>query len=142
MSINGHAKRTIQVLEGLGYEFARFHEGKREYIHPNAPDKPIRVHGGISEVAAKRLRNAATEVAGYGVAGERIPASIKDNARVKRQNAKAEERGRLEREARDREPFERAAADRRARMDEAIRIEAALRRRRDIEELMMPGRTA
>lgn len=142
MSINGHAKRTIEVLEGLGFEFEGYHEGKRTYRHPIAPDKPIRVHGGISEVAARKLRNAATEIAGYGIAGERIPASIKDNARVKRQDAKAKDRARVEREARDREPFERAATERKARIEDSQRLAAADRRRREIEALMRPGRIA
>ena len=139
MSINGHAKRTIQALEGLGFEFVRYYEGKREYVHPNAPDRPIRVHGGISEVAAKHLRNAASEIAGYSTAGERIPTNLKANARVKRQSAKAKELARIEREAKEREPFERAAEERKARMEESQRIVVAQRRMREIAELMQPG---
>ena len=142
MSINGHAKRTIQVLEGLGFEYVRFYEGKREYVHANAPDRPIRVPAGISEVAAKKLRNAASEIAGYSVAGERIPTHIRATARIKRQQAKLAEQARLEREAKAREPFERAAADRRARIDEEVRVNRADARRQEILDLMRPGRSA
>lgn len=139
MSMNGHARRTIDVLEGLGFEYVRYYEGKREYVHPNDPTKPIRIPGGISDMAARRLRNLASEVAGYSAAGERTPGSVRDNAKIKRLAAKERSAAKEAAEARARAPFERAAEDRAARLATEREVNRSEARRREMVDLMMPG---
>ena len=139
MSMNGNAKRLINTLEGLGFTLDGFDNGKRVYRHPNAPDKVLKVYGGIDDRTARKLGNAGAEIAGYSIAGESIPASISETARVKRQQSRAKAAAESERRTRELAPFQ-AAADRRAeRLRESALIVKSDRRRREILDLMRPG---
>lgn len=91
MSMNGHAKRTIQTLEALGFERDddASSRGVNAYRHPNDPDAILKVFSGLSEIAAKKLRNRADQILGMATAGERIPASIGENARIRRAEERA-----------------------------------------------------
>lgn len=143
MSMNGNARRTIDVLETLDFQLDEdaSSRGVRVYWHTNAPDRRIKVFSGISEIAAIKARNLASEIAGLSAAGEHIPASIRENARIKRTEAKATRRAQSERHNRELEPFQQAADERARRAALARQIEADEQRRREIEQLMMPGRS-
>lgn len=140
--MNGHAKRTIQTLEAL--DFQRDEDassrGVYVYFHANDPDAKVKVFAGLSEIAAKKIRNRADQIVGLASAGEAIPASIRENARIRRQNERAEERARRERHQRELAPFQAAADRRAAHIRDTQAIARAERHRREIEDLMRPGR--
>ena len=89
--MNGHAKRTIDTLIALDFQLDEDHSTRnfRTYWHANDPTRRVKVFGSISEVAARKVRNLAGEIAGMSSAGERIPASVAANARIKRQEERA-----------------------------------------------------
>lgn len=138
MSMNGHAKRTIQTLEALDFQLDEDATGRgvRVYWHPNDPDARLKVFSGLSEIAAKKLRNRADQIVGMSTAGERIPASIRENARIRKQVERAEAKARAEREAKEREPFQAMADDRARRVEFERRVNAERRRQRELRELM------
>lgn len=134
MSMNGHAKRTIQTLEALGFERDddASSRGVNAYRHPNDPDAVLKVFSGLSEIAAKKLRNRADRILGMATAGERIPASIGENARIRRAEERAAASAKATRETKAREEYQRAA-DQRAEEREKRRRMA----RRDAEQRAM-----
>lgn len=142
MSMNGHAKRTIECLLALGFnhddEASR--TGVYVYRHPNAPDQVLRVFSGISEMAAKKVRIKAADLAGMSSAGEAAPKSVAMNARIKRQEQGRKKAAEVERHNRELAPFQAQADERARRLREADAIERQERHRRDMASLMMPGR--
>ena len=142
MSMNGHAKRTIQTLEALDFRLDEesSSRGVRVYFHPIDPERRIKVFAGLSEIAAKKARNLASEIIGMASAGERVPSSLGELARIKRQDEKAKARAVAEREARRREPFQRRADHEAARRADAVREAERIRHEREIRDLMKPGR--
>lgn len=140
MAMNGHAKRTIQVLEALDFQRDEDASSRGVYVytHANDPEARLKVFSGLSEIAAKKIRNRADQIVGLSSAGEAIPASIAATARIRKAEERAKQRADRERHQRQLEPFQ-AAADRRAvRLREAQRIEQAENHRRSIERLMRP----
>jgi len=145
MSENGHCKRTRQTLEALDFRLDEdlSHRGVWVYWHPNSPDQRVKVFGSLSEIAAKKVRNRADEIVGMSSAGERIPANVRKNARIKRQSARMAEQAKREREAREREPIQRAA-DHQAELQRIAREQAQQiiqrqRHDRELRDLMSPG---
>ena len=141
MSMNGHCKRTLDTLHALGFRLDedRSTREHRIYFHPSAPDRVVKVWNGISDVAARKVRILAADIAGLSSSGEKVPTSIAETARMKRRDARAaKEASRLATE-KARAPFQRmadaAASQRRAAMAAAC----AFDREREIASLMMPG---
>ncbi len=143
MSMNGNARRTIDVLRTLDFQLDEdaSSRGVRVYWHTNAPDRRIKVFSGISEIAAIKARNLASELAGMSSAGEHVPASIRENARIKRAEAKSKRQAEAARHAAELAPFQQAADERAKRAALARQIEADEQHRREVEQLMMPGRS-
>lgn len=139
--MNGHAKRTIDTLRALDFQFDEdaSSRGVSVYYHANAPERRVKVFAGISEIAAKKVRNLAGEIAGLSSAGERIPTSIAENARIKRQSERAKKAAEAERLNRQREPFQRRADAEAARRRAAVEAAEQYSRERELRELMAPG---
>ena len=78
MSMNGNARRTIDTLVALDFRLDddASRPGVRVYWHPNDPTRRVKVFNGISDIAAKKVRNLASEIAGLSSVGERIPSSV------------------------------------------------------------------
>lgn len=141
MSANGHAKRTIQTLEALGFERDddASSRGVNAYRHPNTPDAVLKVFSGLSEIAAKKLRNRADQILGMASAGERIPASIGENARIRRAEERAAASAKATRDTKAREEYQRAADQRAEERDACRRLERLDAGQRAIRDLMRPG---
>ena len=85
------------------------------------------------------MRNLASEVAGLSSAGERIPASIGETARIKKENERAKKIIETARANRAREEYQRKAdAAKTARAAAQAEAERIARHRR-IAALMQPG---
>lgn len=139
--MNGHAKRTIDTLIALDFQLDEDHSTRnfRTYWHANDPTRLVKVFGSISEVAARKVRNLAGEIAGMSSAGERIPASVAANARIKRQEERAKRDAEAARLNREREEYQRRADADAARRAEAYAEAERLAHRRSIASLMQPG---
>lgn len=141
MSMNGHAKQTKSTLEALDFHLDEdaSSRGVWVYWHPNDPSRRVKVFAGMSDIAGRKVRNLAGEIAGMSSAGERIPASIGENAKIHRQSERAAAQAKRAAEAAQREPYQcRADADVAARA-RAAEIAARERREREIRDLMRPG---
>ena len=136
--MNGHTKRTIQTLEALGFNLDEelSHKGVWVYCHPNAPDMHVKVFSGLSEIAAKKVRNRADQIIGLSHAGERIPESIAENARIKRREERSKRDADAAHRARELAPFQVAADERAARLKQAAAIERQERHDAAIQRLM------
>ena len=141
MSMNGNARRTIDTLVALDFRLDddASNPGVRVYWHPNDPTRCVKVFSGISDIAAKKVRNLASEIAGLSSAGERIPASIGETARIKKENERAKKIIETARANRAREEYQRKAdAAKTARAAAQAEAERIARHRR-IAALMQPG---
>lgn len=132
--MNGHAKRAIKMLEALDFRIdeERTSKGERYYWHPNQPDQSVKVYAGLSEAASKAIQQKANRIADTGWPGPAIPTSVKERARVKKQDAKRHEAA--EREARRKRA---EVAEERYKRNQRLR--AADDRMREIQSLMQPG---
>lgn len=132
--MNGHAKRAIKMLEALDFRVdgERSSKGEKYYWHPNQPDQSVKVYAGLSEAASKAVQQKANKIADTGWSGPAMPSSIKERARVKKQDEQRQKNAELE--AR-RERARRAEAEYNRR--EKVRL--ADRRVREISSLMQPG---
>ena len=141
MSMNGNARRTIDTLVALDFRLDddASSPGVRVYWHPNDPARRVKVFSGISDIAAKKVRNLASEIAGLSSAGERIPASIGETALIKKENERAKKIIETARANRAREEYQRKAdAAKTARAAAQAEAERIARHRR-IAALMQPG---
>lgn len=142
MSMNGHAKRTIDALQALDFrkDEDASHQGVYVYWHPNAPEVKLRVFSGISDVAAAKVRIKAADIAGLSRAGESVPRTVGESARIKRAKARQGRAAAAERAAKELAPFQIVADERARLLANERRISQAEAHRRAIESLMRPGR--
>ena len=132
--MNGHAKRAIKMLEALDFRIddERSIKGERYYWHPNQPDQRLKVYAGLSEAASKAIQQKANKIADTGWSGPAIPTSVKERARIKKQDTKR-------REAAEREARRKRAEAAEERYQRNQRLRAADDRMREIQSLMQPG---
>ena len=142
MSMNGNARRTIDTLIALDFRLDEdaSSRGLHVYWHVNDPTRRVKVFSGISDIAAKKARNLAGEIAGMSTAGEAIPSSIGQIARIKKENERAKKIIEAARVNREREEFQRKADAAKAERERIAREERRAAHYRQIQSLMMPGR--
>ena len=142
MSMNGNARRTIDTLIALDFRLDEdaSSKGLHVYYHTNDPGRRVKVFSGISDVAAKKARNLAGEIAGMSSVGESIPASIGHVARIKKENDRAKKAIADARVNREREEFQRKADAAKMERERAALEEQKAAYYRKIERLMgAPG---
>lgn len=139
--MNSHAKRTVQTLEALGFDLDEdaSTKGVRVYSHANDPTAKVKVFAGLSEIAAKKIRNRADQIIGLASAGERIPESLREHARIRQAADKAKRETLTRRENAERAKFQDAADRDAATREHEKLVEQREREVRNLRNLMMPG---
>lgn len=137
--MNGHCRRAIQTLDALGFTREDRANGKAVWTHANAPEVELKTWAGMAELASRAVIDKARQVAGLSTSGHQTTATLRETARIKRQDAKRKEAAKAGREAAERARYEAAAQQRKAEREAARDLERAAARRREIARLMMPG---
>lgn len=137
MKLNHHARELKNTLEALDFRYDERESQRRGggmyFNHFAEPEQYIKVFGHLTPMAARTAMDKARQIAGLAVVGKKPSAALKDAAREKRDNEKAERARRL------------TALDKRADEVGAVRATEAARRKRESElrsiaSLMQPGR--
>lgn len=134
--MNNRIKRLRRDLEGLGFEYDHDASSERRgvaaYRHANDPDQVLRISQHMSDSGCTAVWKKAQQIAGLSTSGSTSPASIKERARITREQEKAERV-----KAAVAANMRAAEAERRRRAQD--NAERAERNRRSIEDLMQPG---
>lgn len=73
--MKGHVKRTLEVLEALGFTRSDDPFGRRKwsFTHASSPDEPLKVWEGQSEAACIAVQQKAHTIAETGSSGPKMP---------------------------------------------------------------------
>ena len=73
--MKGHVKRTLEVLEALGFTRSDDPFGRRKwsFTHAFSPDEPLKVWEGQSEAACIAVQQKAHTIAETGSSGPKMP---------------------------------------------------------------------
>ena len=139
--MNGHAKRAKETIEALGftYDSDASKYGKSVYRHVNSPEEVVKVWGGMAEGAARAATEKAKQIAGLSTAGPKTTATLREVARIKRQDAKAKKLVQEAREARERAEIEAALLAKKAERERAALLRERERETSAVASLMQPG---
>ena len=76
--MKGHVKRTLEVLEALGFTRDDDPFGRRKWAfrHAFSPDETLKVWEGQSEAACTAVQQKAYAIAGTGTSGPKMPATV------------------------------------------------------------------
>ena len=76
--MKGHVKRTLEVLEALGFtrEDDPFGRRKWTFRHSFAPDEPLKVWEGQSEAACIAVQQKAHAISETGSSGPSMPKTV------------------------------------------------------------------
>lgn len=134
-----YVRETHQLLEGLGFVRHEDPFGRHDrvtYSHHYEPETRIQVYVGATENACKAIQARAQQIAGLGTSGAALPKTVGERKSAQREK-RSRGRARQNREAIARqqraEKAEREYQHKRA-------ISQADAHRREIEDLMRPGR--
>lgn len=134
--MKGHVKRTLEVLEALGFSRQDDSFGRRKWSfhHAYDPDCVLKVWEGQSEAACIAVQQKAHAISETGTSGPAMPKNVGRRAHKKQRPAGPTviELAREDRKA--------AREDRKVATDRARAIEDEEHRRHEIEKLMQPGR--
>lgn len=132
--MNNHAKRLKRELETLGFrrDFDDPSRNGHVYRHPNDTTQAIKVFPKMTDTSITAAIRKANKIADTGWSGPRMPATIKERARV----TKSRERQARDREQQARE--QRAAAAEREH-DAQVAAARSVSREQEIASLMQPG---
>lgn len=135
--MRGHVKRTLEVLESLGFTRHDDPFGRRKWSFSHAfqpEDEPsLKVWEGQSEAACIAVQQKAHAIAATGTSGPKMP---KNAGRRSRRNPAPTGPTVMELARQDRNERRKEL---RANATQAQHLSAAERHRREIEDLMQPG---
>ena len=134
--MNNHAKRLCTHLETLDfrrdYDAEEKTKARRVYRHANEPETQVKVFDCMSDFTITSATKLANKIAGLGSNGPDAP-SMKEREKARRRKQKTQ------RQREDEARAERGAVAE-AMYEARERERLAVKRRREIEDLMRPGR--